>query len=83
MATFAQPSLTNSQLLALPAETRLRPRHGVIHRLVSTLRAWRETLRQRAALAELSERELADFGATTADVYRELATPYWRIRPRR
>ena len=28
-----------------------------------------------------TQRELADFGASTADVYRELATPFWRAPP--
>ena len=36
---------------------------------------------QRRALASLTDRELADFGATTADVYRELRTPFWRAQP--
>jgi uncharacterized protein YjiS (DUF1127 family) len=37
--------------------------------------------RERRALARLTERELADFGASTADVYRELSTPVWRVLP--
>jgi uncharacterized protein YjiS (DUF1127 family) len=45
------------------------------------MRLWRQRARQRRALAELTERELADFGATRADVYRELSTPFWRALP--
>jgi uncharacterized protein YjiS (DUF1127 family) len=52
-------------------------------RFVATLRLWRRRVRERRALAALTERELADFGATTADVYRELSTPFWRSQPRR
>jgi uncharacterized protein YjiS (DUF1127 family) len=40
-------------------------------------------VRERRALANLTERELADFGATTADVYRELSAPFWRVWPPR
>jgi uncharacterized protein YjiS (DUF1127 family) len=32
-------------------------------------------------LADLTERELADFGASSADVYRELSAPFWRSLP--
>jgi uncharacterized protein YjiS (DUF1127 family) len=38
-------------------------------------------MRERQALANLTERELADFGATTADGYRELSLPFWRAQP--
>jgi uncharacterized protein YjiS (DUF1127 family) len=77
MAGFAYPSLTDSQLATQPA--RSRPR--LIARFLATLEMWRQRSRERAALAQLSQRELADFGATTADVYRELSTPFWRAQP--
>jgi uncharacterized protein YjiS (DUF1127 family) len=79
MAGFAYPSLTNSQLAARSA--RPRAREGLLARFAATLQLWRQRQRERAALAQLNERELADFGATTADVYRELATPFWRSQP--
>ncbi len=47
----------------------------------STLRLLHQRIRERRALANLTERDLADFGATTADVYRELSTPFWRAQP--
>lgn len=76
MAVIAHPVLTNSQLLGM------RPWFGGralwIARLIATLRVWRRRIHERRALANLSQRELADFGATSADVYRELATPFWR-----
>jgi uncharacterized protein YjiS (DUF1127 family) len=46
-----------------------------------TLRQWRRRIHERRALAELTERDLADFGASSADVYRELSTPFWRSLP--
>ena len=79
MAAITHPSLTNSQPLGV------RPwfggRKGPLARLAATLRLWRRRVRERQALAQLTQRELADFGATTADVYRELATPFWRAQP--
>jgi uncharacterized protein YjiS (DUF1127 family) len=50
----------------------------LLARSVALLRLWRRRIREKRALANLTPRELADFGATTADVYRELATPFWR-----
>jgi uncharacterized protein YjiS (DUF1127 family) len=81
MAGFAYPSLTNSQLSTLPAQSRTGRRSGLLSRLAANLRLWRRRIDERAALAKLSQRELADFGATTADVYRELSTPFWRAQP--
>ena len=79
MAAITHTSLTNSQPLGV------RPwsggRKGPLARLAATLRLWRRRARERQALAQLTQRELADFGATTADVYRELATPFWRAQP--
>jgi uncharacterized protein YjiS (DUF1127 family) len=76
MSALVYPPLTNSQISALPADGRYHA--GLIARLAATLRLWHRRSRERQALAELSPRELADFGATTADVYRELNTPFWK-----
>ena len=76
MSAYANPSLTNSQLPGLA----VRPWRW-FGRIAATVRQWRRRVREREALARLSQRELADFGATTADVYRELATPFWRSPP--
>ena len=81
MAGFADQSLTNSQLSPLPARPRAVRRDALFERLVATIRQWRRRISERAALARLTERELADFGASSADVYRELATPFWRAPP--
>jgi uncharacterized protein YjiS (DUF1127 family) len=80
MAGFAYQSLTNSQLSAHAQSSRTH-RAGLFSRLAANLRLWRRRIDERAALARLSERELADFGASTADVYRELSTPFWRAPP--
>jgi uncharacterized protein YjiS (DUF1127 family) len=73
MSAFVHPPLTYSQPLA----TERAARRG----LLTTLRLWRQRIRERRALAELTERELADFGASSGDVYRELSTPFWRALP--
>jgi len=75
MSGFVYPPLTNSQISALPAAGRHHP--ALMSRLVATLRLWRRRASERRALGELTPRELADFGATSADVYRELNTPFW------
>ena len=72
MAAITHPSLTNRQPLAV------RPWVGG---LAATLRLLHRRIRERQALANFTERDLADFGATTADVYRELSTPFWRAQP--
>jgi uncharacterized protein YjiS (DUF1127 family) len=81
MAGFAYQSLTNSQLSAASAQSRASRREGVFAQFAANLRQWRRRIDERAALARLTPRELADFGASTADVHRELATPFWRAQP--
>ncbi len=77
MAAVAHQLLTISQV-----SVRSAPRQGgLMARLGATLRLWQLRNRERAALAQLSQRDLADFGASTADVYRELSTPFWREMP--
>ena len=73
MSAYVHPPLTYSQ----PLVTEKTARRG----LLATLRLWRQRARERRTLAELTERELADFGASSADVYRELSTPFWRALP--
>ena len=77
MAALAHSSLTNSQVVRLLD----RQRPGRFERFFAKLRLWRERQRQRRALAQLSPRELADFGASSADVFRELNSPVWRSLP--
>ena len=79
MAGLAQPSLINSQPLATRPWT--DGRRSLFARLAATLRQWRRRIHERRVLAELTEHELADFGASSADVYRELSTPFWRSLP--
>ena len=78
MSGFTYPALTNSQVSALP---RAAHRPGLLARTAAWLRHWRRVSRERTLLAELNQRELADFGANTADVWRELNAPFWRIPP--
>jgi uncharacterized protein YjiS (DUF1127 family) len=79
MAVIFRPYLTNTQAISVQpwAGGRQRP----LARFAATLGLWRRRIRERRALADLTQRELADFGATSADVYRELAAPFWRAQP--
>jgi uncharacterized protein YjiS (DUF1127 family) len=81
MAGFSYQSLTNSQLSTPQVQLPASRRAGLLSRLAANLRRWRRRIDERAALARLTQRELADFGASTADVYRELSTPFWRAQP--
>ncbi len=78
MVGLVLPSLTNSQVSALP---RTRRRRRLLARMIETVREWRHRVRERELLASLNDRELADFGATRADVYRELNAQFWRAPP--
>ena len=77
MATLAHSSLTNSQLSRLAH----RQRANWFAQAATTVGLRQERIRQRRALAQLSPRELADFGASAADVYWELRAPFWRAMP--
>ena len=79
MSATSHSFLTNSQVIGVHQAA--RGRQHPLAWFAATLRLWRRRIRERRALANLTQRELADFGATTADVYRELATPFWRAQP--
>jgi uncharacterized protein YjiS (DUF1127 family) len=78
MSGFAHPSLTNAQL---KPGALARPGAALLARLSDRLGVWRRRVRERAVLESLTDRELADFGASRADVYREVSTPFWRSPP--
>lgn len=50
---------------------------------LSTIRAWLQVRRERAALSQLDARSLEDMGLTHADVARETARPFWDVPARR
>ncbi len=61
------------------------PRHSAVHwvgdavaRLVTTLRAWRRRTRDRAELAALDDRMLADIGISRAEAEFLGNKPFWR-----
>lgn len=81
MAGFADTTLTNSHSSALSPMVRSRPRVTLLSRLIGTLQLWRRRLHERQALGAMSPLELSDFGASSADVYRELSRPFWRAPP--
>ena len=81
MAGFAHQSLTNSQLSTLPVQQRAAGHDGLLSRIAATARLWRQRSKERAALARFTERELKDIGVSSADVYWEISTPFWRAGP--
>ena len=76
MSAFVYPALTNSQISARPAAT-----SGLFSRLARKAHAWHRHNEEMRRLSEMTQRELADFGASSADVYREINTPFWHIPP--
>jgi uncharacterized protein YjiS (DUF1127 family) len=48
-------------------------------RVRATLRAWQRHAREQQELARLSERELRDMRVSSADVWREIRQPFWRV----
>ncbi len=81
MATIAHPSLTNCQDMPFAAASDAAHRPGIVHRVWNTLGVWHRRAEGRRRLAELSDRELSDFGATRADVQWEISQPFWRSVP--
>jgi uncharacterized protein YjiS (DUF1127 family) len=41
-------------------------------------RLWRRRVSEREQILRFDQRELRDAGLTSGDVYRELATPFWK-----
>lgn len=46
--------------------------------IAGLLRAWRQRIRERDAMATLTERDLRDARLTRADVQAEMCKPFWR-----
>lgn len=78
MAALAHQGLTNCQALAYSTRAAAAPQPGLFARLTDTLRQWQRRSRERLELASLSERELRDMRASSADVWREIRQPFWR-----
>lgn len=65
--------------LVPPEQRRARPRAGeAVERMLATVREWRRRARDRAQLAALDDRTLADIGVTRADVEYLSNKPFWR-----
>lgn len=71
-------TLTHSTLTVFQAKPALRQTPSVLSRALETLHVWRRRARERRRLAELSEYELHDFGASSVDRFQELSKPFWR-----
>jgi uncharacterized protein YjiS (DUF1127 family) len=52
--------------------------HHVLARIGSEVGEWRRRLRDRGALAVMSDRSLRDIGLTRYDADREARKPFWR-----
>jgi uncharacterized protein YjiS (DUF1127 family) len=48
------------------------------HRVAEILRVWRDRIRDREGMANLTERDLRDARLTRTDVQAEIAKPFWR-----
>jgi uncharacterized protein YjiS (DUF1127 family) len=46
--------------------------------IVATLAEWGRRIRERDALAALTQRELSDIGITRVDAAQEFKKPFWR-----
>lgn len=46
--------------------------------LLGTLRLWRRRSIERALLARMTQRDIADLGVTEADIRYEMDKPFWR-----
>lgn len=54
------------------------PANGFIARIRRTVRRWRDRSEERKALAQLTDRELRDFGMSHWEAVHEAAKPFWR-----
>ena len=71
MAVTTSDSYLDSAV-ARPAGT--SPLGGIL----GTLRLWRRRSIERAMLAHMTQRDIADMGMTEADVRYEIDKPFWR-----
>ncbi len=46
--------------------------------ILGTLRLWRQRTMERAMLAHMTQRDIADMGMSEADVRYEIDKPFWR-----
>jgi uncharacterized protein YjiS (DUF1127 family) len=79
MAALVHQSLTNSQAVPLAARYASPAQSGLFSRVGATLRAWQRHAREQQELARLSDRELRDMRVSSADVWREVRQPFWRV----
>ena len=79
MATLVHQSLTNSQAVSLSRGYVASSQPGLFARVRATWRAWQRHAREQQELARLSERELRDMRVSSADVWREIRQPFWRV----
>lgn len=71
-------TLTHSTMTVFQANRSARQAPSLLSRALETLHVWRRRARERRRLAELSDYELRDFGASSVDRFHELSKPFWR-----
>lgn len=79
MAALVHQSLTNCQAVRFTSGHAAASRTGVFARVAATVREWQRHAEEQGELARLSDRELRDMGASSADVWREVRQPFWRV----
>jgi uncharacterized protein YjiS (DUF1127 family) len=52
--------------------------YGLWTQLGETLHVWRQRLRRRRELAQLTDRDLHDVGLSWSDIVHEAEKPFWR-----
>ena len=67
--------LARTEWLSEPMQSNAPRRPGGFRGL---LRTWRQRMRERDAMATLTERDLRDARLTRADVQAEMCKPFWR-----
>jgi len=78
MSSMIHPALTDYHPSSRPA----RAGHpSLLARTAATLRLWRKRIHEKRALAQLTERDWHDFGASRSDIDAELRRPFWRAPP--
>jgi uncharacterized protein YjiS (DUF1127 family) len=51
---------------------------GILAQIAETLHVWRERVRSRREVTQLSDRDLRDVGISRSDIVKEAEKPFWR-----
>jgi uncharacterized protein YjiS (DUF1127 family) len=76
--THYQPRQPACSQVAARHRTALDDLSDAMHSFFSTLRLWRQRMRERDQLGRLDDRMLQDIGITRADALHLSSKPFWR-----